>query len=71
MLNVDEHYKDVNKPICVFTWTRQATVAEPVLRYTSGDHSMKFKGLINGTQVCLVMDTVGRLSSNSRKPMVT
>jgi hypothetical protein len=57
LLQVDEHYKDISKPICVFTWTKKAIVAEPVLRYTSGDHSMKFKGLINGTPVCILMDT--------------
>ena len=57
LLNVDEHYKDITKPICVFTWTKQATLAEPVLKYTSGEHSMKFKGLINGTPVCILMDT--------------
>jgi hypothetical protein len=30
LLNVDEHYKDDNKPVCVFTLTKQAAVAEPV-----------------------------------------
>jgi hypothetical protein len=57
LLNIDEHYKDVNKPICIFTWIMQESVSEPVLKYTSGEHSMKFKGLINGTPVCILMDT--------------
>jgi hypothetical protein len=57
LLNVDEHYKEVNEPICVFTWTKQESTTEPVLKYTSGELSMKFKGLVNGTPVCILIDT--------------
>ena len=57
LLNVDEQYKDIDKPICVFTWRKPAVVTELVLRYTSGAHTMQFKGQINGTPVCILMDT--------------
>jgi hypothetical protein len=57
LLNVDEHYKDIDKPICVFTWRKPTVTTDPVLRYTSGAHTMQFKGQINGTPVHILMDT--------------
>jgi hypothetical protein len=57
MDDLTNYQSDPNNPIIVFTWSKTISEKDSIFKFRVGEHTMKIKGLINGTSVCILMDT--------------